>query len=70
VRRRVEHHEGEHLAQVVLALAEVAELADQVEEGEQREEAQQDEAGRAVDLPGEVALEGPRGQAIYLCAGG
>src|SRR5258706_1585681 len=58
--RRVEQHEREHLAQVVLALAEVAELADQVEEGKQREEAEQHEARRAVDLLGEVALERAR----------
>ena len=58
MRRRVEEHEGEHLAQVVLAAAEIAQLLDQVKEGEQSEKADQHEAHGAVDLAREVALEG------------
>src|SRR3954464_9111060 len=60
VRGRIEHHEAEHLPQVVIALAEVAELADQVEESEQREKSEQHEAGGAVDLARQVALERAR----------
>ena len=60
MRRRIEQHEGEHLPQVVLALAEVAELADEIEEGKEREEAEQHEAARAVDLRREIALERAR----------
>jgi hypothetical protein len=57
VRRHRQQHKQEHLAQVVLAGAQVAQLLDQVEEREQREERDQDEADRAVDLAREVALE-------------
>ena len=60
MRRRLEQHEGEHLAQVVRALAEVAELADEIEEGKKGEEADEHEPGRAIDLAREIALNGAR----------
>ena len=58
VRRHRQQHEDEHLAQVVLAAPEVAQLVDQVEEREQRQEAEQHEPHRAEDLARQVALEG------------
>jgi hypothetical protein len=61
VRRHRQQDEGEHLAQVVVDLAEVAQLPDQIEEGEQAEEAEQHEAHRGIDLAREVALEGAGG---------
>jgi hypothetical protein len=49
---------GEHFAQAVVALPDVAQLVDQVEEGEQGDEPRQHEQHGAVDLAGEVAVEG------------
>jgi hypothetical protein len=67
--RRIQQYEGKDLPQVIRTLAQVAELADEIEEGEKRKEADQDEAGRAVDLAREVALEGARTQATCRGAG-
>jgi hypothetical protein len=61
VRRHRQQDEGEHLAQVVVDLAEVGQLPDQIEEGEQAEEPEQHEAHRGVDLARKVALEGAGG---------
>ena len=58
VRRHQQGHHREHLLELVVAPAEIAQLADQVEKREQREKAHQHEADRGEDLAREVALEG------------